>query len=274
MPKDIITQAAKDICRELQDKHGHEGVWIPKRGKRKPCEWNVTKRAEQMYTWIPFIDLLEIMQFSLDHAVIKMPDGKLKRQTQGIPMGDNISPGETVIACAWMEKEYMKTLQDEDKKHFKAGRYMDDVILIYKEEEKWDNKTFHDDLTKHCYAPPLTLEPSKDGVFLETEFEIVKNKIVHRLKNDNKNAFQPHIWRYEHYNSFAPYVRKRAVIMAAFNKVQFHASDRHQCTLSGILKAREFMAAGYPDSVIKYCTNIMASHHDFKAWKDVYAKYR
>ena len=53
-------------------------------------------------------------------------------------MGDNISPGETVIACACMEKEYMKTLQDEDKKHFKAGRYMDDVILIYKEEEKWD----------------------------------------------------------------------------------------------------------------------------------------
>ena len=71
MPKDIITQTAKDLCRELQDKHGREGVWIPKRGKRKPCEWNVTKRAEQMYTWIPFIDLLEIMQFSLDHAVIR-----------------------------------------------------------------------------------------------------------------------------------------------------------------------------------------------------------
>merc|ERR1712014_427486 len=140
---------------------------------------------------------------------------------------------------------------------------MDDIILIYKEEEKWDSKKFLDNLTKNCYAPPLTLEPSKDGVFLETEFEIVRNKIVHRLKNDNKDAFQPHIWRYQHYNSFAPYVRKRAVIMAAFNKVQFFASDRQQCTLSGILKAREFMAAGYPDSVIKYCTNIMASHHDF-----------
>ena len=80
---------------------------------------------------------------------------------------------------------------------------------------------FQDKLTKHCYAPPLSLEPSKEGVFLETEFEIVRNKIVHRLKNDNKDAFQPHIWRYQHYNSFAPYVRKRAVIMAAFNKVHF-----------------------------------------------------
>ena len=45
-------------------------------------------------------------------------------------------------------------------------------------------------------------------------------------------------------------------------------------TRSGILKAREFMVAGYPDSVIKYCTNIMASHHDFWAWKNVYAQYR
>ena len=151
---------------------------------------------------------------------------------------------------------------------------MDDVILVYKNETDWDSQSFKEALTKHCYVAPLCLEPSKEGVFLETEFEIINNKIVHRLKNDNKNAFQPHIWRYQHFNSFAPYVRKRAVIMAAFNKVNFHASDRHQCIQSGILKAREFMVACYPDSVIKYCTNIMASHHDYWAWKEIYTRYR
>ena len=58
--------------------------------------------------------------------------------------------------------------------------------------------------------------------------------------------------------------------MAAFSKVNFHASDRHcQCIQSGILKAREFMAAEYPDSVIKYCTDTMASHHDYWAWKKI-----
>ena len=168
----------------------------------------------------------------------------------------------------------MKNLQDTDKTHFAAGRYMDDVILVCKDETGWDSKNFQENLTKECYVPPLCLEPSKEGVFLETEFEVVRNKVVHRLKNDNKDAFNPHIWRYQHFNSFAPYIRKRAVIMAAFNKVQFHASDRYQCTYSGILKAREFMVAGYPDSVIKYCTNIMSSHHDFWAWKDVYTYYR
>ena len=203
-----------------------------------------------------------------------MPNGLLKRQVKGIPMGDNISPGETIIACAWMENEFMQTLQEKEKNHFQAGRYMDDVILVYKKEATWDHESLENNLTNQCYVAPLCLEPSKDGVFLETEFEIINNKIVHRLKNDNKDAFNPHIWRYQHFNSFAPYIRKRAVIMAAFNKVNFHASDRHQCIQSGILKAREFMAAGYPDSVIKYCTNTMASHHDYWAWKEIYTNYR
>lgn len=270
MPKEIITQAVQDTCRKLQDKYDCEGVWVPRRGTKKPCEWMVTKRAEQMYTWIPFIDLIQIMQFSLDHAVIKMPNGKLLRQNTGIPMGDNLSPGETVIACAWMENEYMSSIAEEDKKHFLAGRYMDDVILVTKNETKWDNKHFEKELTKYCYVPPLSLEPSKEGVFLETEFEIQDNHITHRLKNDNKDAFKPQIWRYQHFNSYAPYIRKRAVITAALKKVQFHASDKQQCVLSGIDKVREFMVAGYPDSVIKYCTNVMASQHDYWAWKEVY----
>ena len=135
--------------------------------------------------------------------------------------------------------------------------------LVTKKETRWDSNRFKKDLTDQCYIPPLKLEPSKEGVFLETEFEIKRNHIVHRLKNDNKDPFDPQIWRYQHFNSFAPYVRKRAVIMAAFNKVQFHASNRDQCIQSGILKAKEFMVAGYPDSVIKFCTNKMASHKAF-----------
>ena len=138
--------------------------------------------------------------------------------------------------------------------------------------EGWDK--FQKELTDQCYVPPLNLEPSKDGVFLETEFEIINNQVVHRLKNDNKDAFKPKIWRYQHFNSYAPYIRKRAVITAALKKVQMHASDRQQCIISGIEKVREFMAAGYPDSVIKYCTNIMATQNDYWAWKEVYKCYR
>ena len=174
----------------------------------------------------------------------------------------------------WMEQEYMNCLHEEDKKHFQAGRYMDDIILVSKEETGWDSKRFQEEFTKQCYVPPLSLEPSKDGVFLETEFEVCKNQVAHRLKNDNRDAWNPQIWRYQHFNSYAPYLRKRAIIIAALKKVQFHASNKQQCILSAILKVREFMVAGYPDSVIKYCTNIMATNHDFWAWKEVYAGYK
>ena len=78
-------------------------------------------------------------------------------------MGDAISPGETVIACAWMENEYMQGLQEEDKKHFSAGRYMDDVILVCKHESTWDYKGFQAALTNQCYVSPLcafSLRPS------------------------------------------------------------------------------------------------------------------
>ena len=34
-----------------------------------------------------------------------MPDGHLKRQIAGIPMGDALSPGMAIGTCAWMEKE-------------------------------------------------------------------------------------------------------------------------------------------------------------------------
>ena len=80
----------------------------------------------------------EIMEFSLDHAYVKMPDGRLLWQKLGIPMGDPISPGMTIGACAWMEKEWMNTLDSETKGIFRAKRFMDDILLVYARNEKWD----------------------------------------------------------------------------------------------------------------------------------------
>ena len=35
MPKEIITQAARDTCRKLQDKYSYEGIWVPKRREKE-----------------------------------------------------------------------------------------------------------------------------------------------------------------------------------------------------------------------------------------------
>ena len=73
--------------------------------------------------------LLDIMEFALNNAIVKMPEGKLLRQTKGIPMGDPLSPAMTIGACAWMEEEWMQQLDGNTKEKFVAKRYMDDILV-------------------------------------------------------------------------------------------------------------------------------------------------
>ena len=42
-----------------------------------------------------------------DHETV----GELLLQKQGIPMGDPVSPGMTIVACAWMERTWLTGLQ-------------------------------------------------------------------------------------------------------------------------------------------------------------------
>ena len=50
-----------------------------------------------------------------------MPDGTIRHQVQGIPMGDPLSPGMTIMTCAWMEREWM-----EDRE----GPFWDDSFRV------------------------------------------------------------------------------------------------------------------------------------------------
>ena len=77
-------------------------------------------------------------QDALDHAFVRMPDGTIRRQMEGIPMGDPLSPGMTIGTCAWMEDEWMQTIADSDKQYFRIKRFMDDILMVYAENEHWD----------------------------------------------------------------------------------------------------------------------------------------
>ena len=83
--------------------------------------------------------LLDIMEFALNNAIVKMPEGKLLRQTKGIPMGDPLSLAMTIGACAWMEGEWMQQLDGNTKGKFVAKRYMDDILVAYAENQTWDH---------------------------------------------------------------------------------------------------------------------------------------
>ena len=98
MPKDAIRPGLRDAANEMR-RLGRTGVWVPKVATSKPCAWSPKGRHAKV--WLSFEDMNEVLEFSLDHAYIKMPDGRLLWQKLGIPMGDPISPGMTIGGCAW-----------------------------------------------------------------------------------------------------------------------------------------------------------------------------
>ena len=63
--------------------------------------------------------------------------------------------------------------------------------------------------------------------------------------------------------------REQRLLTHLINKVSFHASDEAQIIGSGITKMREFMQAGYPYTVLKYCANTVANEDNMRAWNTV-----
>ena len=45
-------------------------------------------------------------------------------------MGSALSPPLAIGTLAWMEHEWMQTLEDDAKARFRMKRYMDDVITV------------------------------------------------------------------------------------------------------------------------------------------------
>ena len=254
MPKDAIRIGMREQLQMITKKHGYTTVTVPNK-KGKTCSFG--KKPYRGYTVIPFEDLLDIMEFALDNTIIKHFDGTLWRQKQGIPMGDPHSPGMTIGTCAWMENEWMKMIPKEMKETFRIRRYMDDVLTIYAENEKWDMRKLRKDLWEECYFPPLKLEPATQGTFLETRFEITEGgKIKQWLKNDNEDG-QDKIWRYMHFDSYMPLEQKRSIMMACLAKVQERSNDWKKMEKSILDKLYEFLKQGYPKGMlVKACTEM------------------
>ena len=86
-------------------------------------------------------------------------------------MGDSLSPAIAIGTTAWMEMEWMQTLDMETKSRFRAGRFMDDILMVAAEHEAWNvEHLLRYFASSTCYLPPLKLEPADDGCFLETRF--------------------------------------------------------------------------------------------------------
>ena len=110
----------------------------------------------------------------LDNCYVITYDGRLLKQARGIPMGSALSPPLAIGTLAWMEQEWMHTLEDDVKARFRMKRYMDDVITITaKDDSVWDVDRFREDFRRsECYWAPLKLEAAESTHFLETTLDL------------------------------------------------------------------------------------------------------
>ena len=207
--------------------------------------------------WIPFEVMHDVMEFALDNTIIKMPGGQLMKQSIGIPMGDPLSPGMTIGACAWMEGKWLDKMR-EQRGHFRAKRFMDDILMITAQAETWDQETFLTGFKQSCYET-LNLEEGNDGTFLETRYWKLGNRIRYRLKNDNENG-KHKVWRYQHWHSNVPFMQKRATLTACLRKVQQQASDPAAMGTSALDKIAEFRRLRYPESVLWKACNYLGAN--------------
>lgn len=214
--------------------------------------------------------LLDIMEFALNNAIVKMPEGKLLRQTKGIPMGDPLSPAMTIGACAWMEEEWMQQLDGNPKGKFVAKRYMDDILVAYAENQTWDHERFCEDFEEStCYVPPLKLELGRQNTFLETSFMVDdKNGIRYKVKNDHEDGVT-RVWRYQHFCSHTPYIQKRVVLTSCLLKVHKMAGDNEMRYYSAIAKINEFKKLGYPRHMLKAACTYIAATQGERSWLDI-----
>ena len=111
--------------------------------------------------------MLEVIDFDLDNCYVITYDGRLLKQARGIPMGSALSPPLAIGTLAWMEHEWIQTLDDDAKARFRKKRYMDDVITVTaKDDSTWDVDRFRDDFRRsECYWAPLKLKPPRAPFF-------------------------------------------------------------------------------------------------------------
>ena len=258
----------RSIVKEIQELTSYEAVVIPKK-QSEACRWKTARKPKNGSVVIPTQDLLDIMEFALDNTYIKNRKGEILQQTKGIPMGDPHSPGMAIITCAWMEKEWMKSIANGDKQYFTIKRFMDDILCVYSKNPQWKHEDFVRDFCRsEVYAKPLRLEDGKENTFLETRFKITAtNKIDFWLKNENE--IETKIWRYSHFHSHGSFVQKRATLTACLKKTEAMASNKYVFFNSAVNKIREFQNLAYPNTILKGACTFLAATTGNGAWMDV-----
>ena len=73
---------------------------------------------------------------------------------------------------------------------------------------------------------------------------------VHSLNSVNYSDATLGVWRYSHFNSYATFESKRAILIATLKKLHKMASDEQSLLSSAVQKLGEFIDLNYPAKLI------------------------
>jgi len=176
------------------------------------------------------------MDFALSNPILKMPDGTYKHQAHGIPMGDPISPGMTIITCAWLEHKWLSRLSKEDRESLRVARYMDDTLMLVNSTPDGAHTRIMKDFETKCYAPLKLLEASQD-TFLETRFELKNNRLKYWLKNDHEGG-KKKVGATSTTNPTPPSFRSNQSLLLAYGKSKRCHRTQIRCIKAGWRRPR------------------------------------
>ena len=100
--------------------------------------------------------------------------------------------------------------------------------------------------------------------FLKNEFMVEGDVIHFWLKNSNAKEMK--VWRYQDFDSYAPYAQKRATLISALKKVDKNASSSAMRYESGRQKLNEFAHKGYPRGLTHYACCKVGRETNHKVW--------
>ena len=282
MPKAAMNVALRDVLNQVKaalppGAGADPAIFVPKRGKKK-CQWAQHARDE-LYgaARIPFSLMMEVVEFDLENCFVLTTDGRLLKQTGGVPMGSALSPALAVGTLAWMEQEWMASLEPDAKTRFRMGRYMDDVLTVVAHSDEWRaDELVRDFESSTCYMPPLKLDRADSTYFLETRIELTSDgHFRHRLKNVNEGKeTRPAVWRYHRWDSASQESMKEGVLIGCLQKVMTMASDTTSFQISLQAKMREFNALGYPYETLRRAIERMYARGYDSRWLHARAMLR
>ena len=261
MPKTAMRLAMRDILAQVKASlppgaGTDPAILVPTRSKKR-CAWAHSSRRDAYgHAKVSFSLILDVIEFDLENCYVATHDGRLLKQTGGIPMGSALSPALCNGTLAWMEQKWMEGLTPHMKARFRMGRYMDDVLtVVAHDDQEWTADTLLNDFeSSTCYWSPLKLERADESCFLETRIvELTQDgRFTHRLKNANEGrASSPAVWRYQRWDSFGSESAKIGVLIGCLRKVEWMASDERRFHEGLAYKMQEFQALGYPRRVLQ-----------------------